>query len=72
MLRNDPGLSEFPGAQLLIRVTPRDIFPNCPRYIPTMVVETPSVYAPEAGKPATEPDWKAFPIFADVIPPRRA
>ena len=60
-----------PGANLLPKVTPRDLFPRCLPYIPTMVVETPSVYAPEAGKSAIEPDWKAFPIFADVVPPRR-
>ncbi len=71
VLRNDPAMDEMAGAQLLIKVTPRDIFPNCPRYIPTMSVETASVYSPEAGKPAIEPDWKAFPIFADVVPPRR-
>ena len=71
VLRDDPAMAEMPGAQLLIKVTPRDIFPNCPRYIPSMSVETPSAYAPEAGKPAIEPDWKAFPIFADVVPPRR-
>ena len=71
ILRGDPAMAQIPGAQLLIKVTPRDIFPNCPRYIPTMSAETPSVYAPEAGKPALEPDWKAFPIFADVVPPRR-
>lgn len=71
ILRDDPAMAGIPGAQLLIKVTPRDIFPNCPRYIPTMAAQTPSVYAPQAGEPAIEPDWKAFPIFADVVPPRR-
>lgn len=71
VLREHPAMAETPGAQLLIKVTPRDIFPNCPRYIPTMNVEAPSAYAPEEGKQPVEPDWKAFPIFADVIPPRR-
>ncbi len=71
VLRNDPAMAEIPGAQLLIKVTPRDIFPNCPRYIPAMSAEAPSIYAPQAGEPAIEPEWKAFPIFADVVPPRR-
>lgn len=71
VLRDDPAMATIPGAQLLIRVTPRDIFPNCPRYIPLMSGETPSAYAPETGQPTLEPDWKAYPIFADVVPPRR-
>ena len=71
VLHDDPLLAEIPGAQLLVRVTPRDIFPNCPRYIPTLRVTAPSVHAPEAGKSPVEADWKAHPMFADVVPPRR-
>ncbi|WP_421933893.1 pyridoxamine 5'-phosphate oxidase family protein [Phenylobacterium sp.] len=71
VLHDDPLLAQTPGAQLLVRVTPRDIFPNCPRYIPTLRVTTPSVYAPEADKAAVEPEWKAHPMFSDVVPPRR-
>src|ERR1044071_354930 len=29
---DDKAMELFPGAQLLVRVTPRHIFPNCPRY----------------------------------------
>ena len=71
VLTDDPLLADIPGAQLLVRVTPRDIFPNCPRYIPTLTVTAPSVHAPEADKPTVEADWKAYPMFADVVPPRR-
>jgi predicted pyridoxine 5'-phosphate oxidase superfamily flavin-nucleotide-binding protein len=69
---DDRTMADFPGAQLLVRVTPVDIFPNCPRYIPQMAVTAPSIYAPEAGRPPVEPKWKSFPDFADVVPPRRA
>jgi hypothetical protein len=68
----DPAMAALPGAQLLVKVTPTDIFPNCPRYIPRMSLEAPSVYAPAAGAVPVEPKWKAFPDFADVVPPRRA
>ena len=71
VVRDDPAIAATPGAQLLIKVTPVDIFPNCPRYIPTLTVTAPSVYAPEADKPVVEADWKSFPMFADVVPPRR-
>ena len=72
VVRDDPAMGEVPGAQLLVKVTPIDIFPNCPRYIPRMTVEEASPYVPAAGEAPVEPKWKAFPDFADVVPPRRA
>ena len=67
---NDRLLAETVGAQLIIRVTARAIFPNCPRYIPTMGAIEPSIYAPVAGQDAPEPGWKRFPDFKDCIHPR--
>lgn len=72
VLRDDPAMAATPGAQLMIHVTPTDIFPNCPRYIPDMATGQPSAYAPAAGVPPKEPSWKTFGAFADVVPPRRA
>jgi predicted pyridoxine 5'-phosphate oxidase superfamily flavin-nucleotide-binding protein len=67
----DPAeLAAVPGAQALVVVTPTDIFPNCPRYIPELQVAQPSIYAPVAGAPPVEPAWKAFDLFKDVVPPR--
>lgn len=70
IVRNDPLLAEIPGAQLIVRVTADAIFPNCPRYIPAMTLETPSSFTPEAGKPSVEPGWKTSDAFKGVIPPR--
>ncbi|MEW5687371.1 MAG: pyridoxamine 5'-phosphate oxidase family protein [Pseudomonadota bacterium] len=70
--RDDPLMADMPGAQLLVRVTPTDIFPNCPRYIPDMAAGTPSQYTPAADHAPVEPAWKAWPDFAPVVPPRRA
>ena len=64
----DPLIGTFVGAQLLVRVTARAIFPNCPRYIPQD--GTPSVYAPRAGIEPPEPAWKGFEEFRDAVPPR--
>ena len=72
VVRDDPAMAAIPGAQLLVKVTPTDIFPNCPRYIPQMTMEAASLYVPAADAEAVEPKWKAFPDFADVVPPRRA
>ena len=69
---DDPLMSEFVGAQALIRFTPIDIFPNCPRYIPDIAAAKPSPYIPQAGESPVEPAWKANPAWKDVVPPRKA
>src|ERR1700726_4801186 len=69
---DDPLLRQLTGSQLLVRVTPTDIFPNCPRYIPDLPGRAPSPYVPRAGVPPQEPAWKGFDNFKDVVPPRRA
>jgi len=71
VLREDPQMAEWPGAQLLVEVTPTDIFPNCPRYIPELEQKAPSPYVPQADAAPVEPSWKSFSIFSDVVPPRR-
>lgn len=69
---DDPLLPEFPGAQAIIRFTPVDIFPNCPRYIPDPAAAEPSPYIPKQDTPPVEPKWKSFDMFKDVVPPRKA
>jgi hypothetical protein len=39
--RDDPLLAETFGAQLIVRVKANVIFPNCPRYIPSMTSPSP-------------------------------
>lgn len=64
-------LADVPGAQIIVRVIPDHIFPNCPRYIPDLGSGKPSDYLPDDGKPPQEPAWKGFEAFKDVVPPRR-
>jgi predicted pyridoxine 5'-phosphate oxidase superfamily flavin-nucleotide-binding protein len=66
----DPLLGETVGAQLIVRVKARAIFPNCPRYIPNMQMTGPSIYAPQPQCEPPEPAWKGFDSFKDVTPPR--
>jgi predicted pyridoxine 5'-phosphate oxidase superfamily flavin-nucleotide-binding protein len=68
--RDDPLLAETVGAQMIVRVAVRAIFPNCPRYIPTMELVHESQYAPRAGSEFVEPGWKADDEFRDAIHPR--
>ncbi len=65
---DDPLISEFPGAQLIIRVKANRIFPNCPRYIHKMKLVERSVYAPAPNHTPPVPDWKRMPVFKDHLP----
>ncbi len=69
--RDDPLLGKTLGAQLIVRVRARAIFPNCPRYIPKLRLEEPSVYTPQPGCEPVEPAWKSFEIFRDYVHPRQ-
>jgi predicted pyridoxine 5'-phosphate oxidase superfamily flavin-nucleotide-binding protein len=69
--RDDPLLSRTVGAQLIVRVEARAIFPNCPRYIPTMELAEPSIYTPRPGIDPPEPAWKGFDAFKDCVHPRQ-
>src|SRR3954454_17565214 len=55
--REDPLLGETTGAQLIVRVQARAIFPNCPRYIPKLQLAEPSVYVPQPDREPVEPAW---------------
>ncbi len=69
--RDDPLVARTVGAQMMVRVKPRAIFPNCPRYIPTMNLAETSVYVPQAGCDPVEPAWKTFDVFRGYVPPRQ-
>jgi predicted pyridoxine 5'-phosphate oxidase superfamily flavin-nucleotide-binding protein len=68
--RDDPLLAQTVGAQLIVRVRARAIFPNCPRYIPKLQLAEPSQYVPQPGCDPLEPAWKGFPDFKDHVHPR--
>jgi len=69
--RDDPLLAHAVGAQMIVRVAAQAIFPNCPRYIPTMKIVEESIYSPKAGRDFPEPAWKEFPDFKGAIHPRQ-
>ncbi len=69
--RDDPLMESAVGAQLIVRVQARAIFPNCPRYLPRFELVEPSSYAPQPGVDPVEPAWKDFEVFRDVVPPRQ-
>jgi uncharacterized protein len=68
---SDPLLGETVGAQLIVRITARAIFPNCPRYIPDMQMTGPSIYTPQPKSDPPEPAWKGFDDFKNDVHPRQ-
>ncbi len=58
----------WPGAQLVVRVRAREVFPNCPRYIHRYERVERSPYVPVAGIEPPVPDWKTRDWARDVLP----
>lgn len=66
--RDDPLLGEFPGAEMVVRVTIEEIFINCPRYIHRYQRVASSQYVPQADCQAPTPQWKRIDAVQDVLP----
>jgi uncharacterized protein len=62
---DDPLMSEFPGAQLLVRATVTESFINCPRYIVKHRRVEASSYVPDDDGAAPLPGWKKM---SDIRP----
>ncbi len=68
---DDPLLSEYPGAQLIVRVQVERIFPNCPRYIHKMRLLEYSAYVPRPDYTPPVPRWKKMKVFRETLPRMR-
>jgi predicted pyridoxine 5'-phosphate oxidase superfamily flavin-nucleotide-binding protein len=64
----DELLAAYPGAQFIVRVAVRDVFPNCPRYIHHYQLVERSKYVPRGARPVPVPDWKREEWATDVLP----
>ena len=67
---DDPLMSEYPGADLVVRATVTDSFVNCPRYITPQGGTEPSRYVPDGEGKAPMPGWKKIDLLQDVLPER--
>ncbi len=63
-----PRLADYPGAKMMIAVEAREIFPNCPRYVPDMRNDTPSPYLPQTGETLARPVWKERDYIRGILP----
>jgi uncharacterized protein len=64
---NDPLLSEYERAQLVVRVQTTHVFPNCGRYIHRMELVERSRFVPRADCVPPIPSWKQAAWSRDVL-----
>ena len=65
---DDELVATWPGAQFVVRVRAREVFPNCPRYIHRYTLVERSRYVPAAGIEPPVPEWKTREWARDVLP----
>jgi predicted pyridoxine 5'-phosphate oxidase superfamily flavin-nucleotide-binding protein len=64
----DPLLPAWPEAQLVVRVSVTEVFPNCPRYIHHYRLVERSHFVPAAGCETPVPAWKQRAWAKDALP----
>jgi predicted pyridoxine 5'-phosphate oxidase superfamily flavin-nucleotide-binding protein len=65
---DDPLTETYPGARLTVRVTTREVFPNCSRYIHQMQLVERSKFVPHANVEPPIPDWKRMTWAQEYLP----
>ena len=65
---DDPLLAEFPEAQMIVRVSATEVFPNCPRYIHEYKLVKRSRFVPKRECETPVPQWKQSEWAHDVLP----
>jgi predicted pyridoxine 5'-phosphate oxidase superfamily flavin-nucleotide-binding protein len=65
---DDELVAAYPGAQFVVRVRAREVFPNCPRYIHRYALVERSDYVPRPEAEPPIPDWKRRDWARDVLP----
>jgi predicted pyridoxine 5'-phosphate oxidase superfamily flavin-nucleotide-binding protein len=65
---DDPLATAYPEAQFVVRVRPRAVYPNCPRYIHRYQLVQRSRFVPRAECPTPVPAWKRSDWAIDALP----
>lgn len=58
----------YPEAQFVVKVSVKQVFPNCPRYIHKMQLVESSKFVPRAAVATPVPGWKRMDWACDVLP----
>lgn len=69
--RDDELLSTYHEAQMIVRVSVRNTFINCPRYIHPAARQEQSIYVPVKGIETPDPEWKSWDVISDVLPDKK-
>jgi predicted pyridoxine 5'-phosphate oxidase superfamily flavin-nucleotide-binding protein len=64
---NDGAFGHYPGAQHVVRVTVRQLFVNCGRYIHKIGAQRLSPHVPDAQGRQPFPQWKRIAVIADSL-----
>lgn len=64
---DDPLLADYPGAEMLVRVTVETIFVNCGRYIHPAAPTALSHHVPDAAGRQPFPNWKRIGPLAETL-----
>ncbi len=67
---DDPLIEEYPEAQLVVRVTARAVYPNCPRYVHRYELVRRSRFVPRTDCLTPVPEWKRSDWARDSLPER--
>jgi predicted pyridoxine 5'-phosphate oxidase superfamily flavin-nucleotide-binding protein len=65
---DDPLRADYLEAQFVVRVRPRAVYPNCPRYIHRYQLVRRSRFVPEADCLTPVPEWKRSDWAVDALP----
>lgn len=65
---DDPLREDYLEAQFVVRVRPRAVYPNCPRYIHRYKLERRSRFVPRGDCLTPVPEWKRADWAADALP----
>ncbi len=68
--RNDPMMSHYKEADLVVRMTLSELWQNCPRYIHRHEKVAPSRYVPRAACETPLAGWKRIDLMTDALPER--
>ena len=58
---------DFLGASRVVRMQIEYVFPNCPRYLPSLKFCEESIYTPRPGHKAPTPEWKTRGYIKEVL-----
>lgn len=65
---DDPMLSEYHEAELIVRVNVTDVIINCPRYIHRMQRVADAPHVPTQGKKTPYAQWKRIDVVQEALP----